>query len=104
MEIGEEIAPAMDEPADEDADVEMSTGDGPTPPGRGCAVSTEEKREEYNKGACTGSSALGAARASRKKADIPLVLKDFINAARRGFACRRTVIAIYYSNDKRGTR
>ncbi|KAI0687266.1 P-loop containing nucleoside triphosphate hydrolase protein [Earliella scabrosa] len=62
-------------------------------------VPMEERRSEYDKRLAAGSVARGG---GRKKKEIPLVLKDLINAQRRGFGCRRKVISLYYSNDKRG--
>lgn len=92
-------------PEDEDAEGGAGQeGRAEEPEKRGddeATVREEERRKKY--GERSGKTSISARTVNRKPAgDFPEVLDDFINAEQRGLRCRRKVIELYYSNDKRG--
>lgn len=60
----------------------------------------EERRASYSQGVGPQPASIRAVR--KESRTIPEVLDDFVNARSRGIGCRRKVVTLYYSNDKRG--
>lgn len=92
MEV-DQAAPEAEEETEEDGEVQPQSAEI-------LRMSDEERRRLYDESAHTPAR---SARAARKEVKVlEPAMDDLINAKRRGFACRRIPITLYYSNDKRG--
>ncbi len=100
-EANEAAADSPTQAADNGARSSVAAGEAEGSQEDRAALMEEERRELYNKRPPKAAAAALTARVASRR-EISPVLDDFINAKRRGFGCRRKVVTLYYSNDKRG--